>query len=193
MTSPTGERRADAERNVAAILDAAVDLLTDRPGASMADVARAAGVVRATLYGHFPSRAELLEAVVGRALAEADEAIAAARPDDGPAPEALARLVRATWPVVHRHRRISEAVSDTMGDAELQRRHAPVLDRMRALIERGQGEGAFRADLTAEWLAACLIGLMHTARDEVNEGRMTAEAAGDALMATARALLSSKP
>ena len=187
----TGERRADAERNVAAILDAAVDLLADDPGASMAEVARRAGVVRATLYAHFPSRAELLEAVVTRALGQAQSEMDAARPQDGPAGEALARLVAATWPVINRHRRIAEAVAGTMGNADLQRRHAPIVDRMRELIRRGQKDGVFRADLSADWLAACVIGLMHTGRDEVNEGRMTAAEASEALVSTVLALLSS--
>ena len=189
----TGERRADAERNITAILDAAVDLISERPDASMADVARAAGVVRATLYGHFPSRADLLDAVVSRALAEARQAIDAVHPADGPAPDAMDRLVRAAWPVASRHRRISEAVVDTMGNAQLQRRHAPIVEQVRALVERGQAAGTFRTDLGAEWLAASVIGLMHAARDEINEGRMTADEAGDALVATTRPLLSSKP
>ncbi len=41
-------RRADAERSVARILDAAVDALASDPEVSMAEIARRAGVVRAT-------------------------------------------------------------------------------------------------------------------------------------------------
>lgn len=55
-SAPPAERRrrADAERNVARILDAAIDALAGDPEASMAEIARRAGVVRATVYVAHP-------------------------------------------------------------------------------------------------------------------------------------------
>ena len=61
--APGRERRADARRNIAAILDAALLCLARDPDASIADIAQAAGVGRVTLYGHFKSRADLIDAV----------------------------------------------------------------------------------------------------------------------------------
>src|SRR5919112_4662156 len=90
-------RRADAERSIARILDAAVDALGEDPDASMSAIARRAGVVRATIYVHFPTREALLDAVTERALGEVAAAIARAEPDRGPPGEALARVVGATW------------------------------------------------------------------------------------------------
>jgi AcrR family transcriptional regulator len=90
-------RRADAERSIARILDAAVDALGDDPEASMAEIARRAGVVRATVYVHFPTREALLEAVTERALAETAAVIAAAEPEHGEPADALARVVSAAW------------------------------------------------------------------------------------------------
>ena len=55
-TRPARPQRADARRNVAAILDAAVLCLTRNPDASIADIAEAAGVGRVTVYGHFKTR-----------------------------------------------------------------------------------------------------------------------------------------
>src|SRR3954452_13933676 len=86
-------RRADAERSVARILDAAVEALASDPDASMSAIARRAGVVRATIYVHFPTREALLEAVTHRAVAEVAHVIDAARPPDGAPAEALARVV----------------------------------------------------------------------------------------------------
>src|SRR6266540_3951440 len=93
----TRRRRSDAERSVARILDAAVDALASDPEASMAEVARRAGVVRATIYVHFPTREALIEAVTARAIAEATEVIAAAEPERGDPAEALRRVVASAW------------------------------------------------------------------------------------------------
>jgi TetR/AcrR family transcriptional regulator, mexCD-oprJ operon repressor len=79
-------RRADAERSIARILDAAVDALGEDQEASMAEIARRAGVVRATIYVHFPTREALLEAVTERALAETVAVINNAEPDRGDPP-----------------------------------------------------------------------------------------------------------
>ena len=56
------QRRA-AERNRAAILDAAHELLAASPTASMNEVATRAGVGAGTLYRHFPTREDLILAV----------------------------------------------------------------------------------------------------------------------------------
>src|SRR5215203_5375493 len=86
-------RRADAERSVARILDAALDAVASDPEASMAEIARRAGVVRATIYVHFPTREALLEAVTRRAITEVTDVIEAAEPGHGDAADALQRVV----------------------------------------------------------------------------------------------------
>ena len=67
-------RRADAEQNVTAILQAATKVLSAQPEASVEDIARAAGVSRQTVYAHFPSRETLLNAVIEQATAEVSAA-----------------------------------------------------------------------------------------------------------------------
>ena len=74
-------RRSDADRSVQAILEAALEALASDPDASMAEIARRAGVVRATIYAHFPTREALLDAVMEHAVAQVAEATAAAEPD----------------------------------------------------------------------------------------------------------------
>jgi len=66
------------------------------------------------------------------------------------------------------------------------------MDRVQKLLERGQAEGAFRDDLPADWLVATVFGLIHTARDEANAGRLDPENASAVLQATIGAALHSK-
>jgi AcrR family transcriptional regulator len=59
-------RRQDAQRNRLAIIQAAVDMMSDlRSLGLMPEIARRAGVGQATLYRHFPDRNALADAVIG--------------------------------------------------------------------------------------------------------------------------------
>lgn len=130
-TTRARRRRAHAERSIAVILDAAVEALASDPQASMAEIARRAGVVRATLYVHFPTPEALLEGVTQRSIAEA-----------------LQRVLIAAWRHLARYQALV-AINTQLPPAELRRRHRPVLALLQPLIERGQRTGAFRADLPA--------------------------------------------
>jgi AcrR family transcriptional regulator len=175
-------RRADAERSIAAILDAAIELLAERPDASIGDIAAAAGVVRQTVYAHYDSRAALLSAVAARALARTLAAIDAAAPETGPPAEALERLTEAWWHTVARHARVLQALGPAFATSEeVHDFHAPILERVERLIERGQQAGDFDRELPVAWVAAAFLGLMHTAAEAVAAGRLTHDEADHAL------------
>ena len=177
-------RRADAERSIARILDAAVDALAGDPDASMAEIARRAGVVRATIYVHFPTREALLDAVTHRALTEAAAAIEAAQPDRGGPNEALARVVQSTWRTLGRYHALVAINTQQHGHAELQAKHHGVLAVLQPLIERGQRDGHFRADVPAAWHLSMLLALMHAASGELRAGSVTDADAERALIDT---------
>jgi AcrR family transcriptional regulator len=177
-------RRADAERSIARILDAAVDALGDDQEASMAEIARRAGVVRATIYVHFPTREALLDAVTERALAEAAAVIAEAEAERGEPADALARVVSAAWRKLGRYHALVAINTSTQTPEQLHRRHGPVLGALLPLIERGQASGAFRADVAAGWHLAMLMALTHAASAELRAGRVPEDEAEAALVAT---------
>jgi TetR/AcrR family transcriptional repressor of mexCD-oprJ operon len=177
-------RRADAQRSITRILDAAVDALAGDPDASMTEIARQAGVVRATIYVHFPTREALLEAVTHRAIAEVAHVIDTAEPHRGDPSEALARVVAASWRTLGRYHALVALNTHQHGHEELRHRHSSVLAQLQPLIERGQADGSFRSDVTAAWHLSMLLALIHAASGELGAGRVEQADAEPALVAT---------
>jgi TetR/AcrR family transcriptional repressor of mexCD-oprJ operon len=183
-------RRLDADRSVAAILAAALDALAGDPDASMAEIARRAGVVRATIYVHFPSRESLLDTVMEHAVAEVAQATSDAEPQRGEPKEALERVLRATWQKLDRFQALLAINTSRLSPEELHRRHLPVLTQFAPLIERGQEDGAFRSDLPVSWHLAVIRAIAHTASFELQAGRIAEADVEAAMLTTALAAIS---
>jgi TetR/AcrR family transcriptional regulator, mexCD-oprJ operon repressor len=189
----TDHRRAIAERNVEAILDAAEALLERRAQPSIAAVANQAGVSRVTVYAHFATREDLLEAVVERAVQHANVALQAARPDHGPPLDALDRLIAAGWRELEHNRAIAQAAAEQLSPAALTRAHQAAHHRIGELVQRGRDEGAFRTDLPTDWLVTTTLALIHACGDEVRAGRIDPASAPHILTTTIRDLLTAPP
>jgi AcrR family transcriptional regulator len=166
-------RRSDADRSVAAILAAALEALAGDPDASMAEIARRAGVVRATIYVHFPTRESLLDAVMEHAVAEVAEATRAAEPTRGAPKEALERVLLATWVKLSNFHALLAINTARLSAKELHRRHLPVMTLFVPLIERGQKDGVLRSDVPVSWHLAVIRSLVHAASAELQSGRLT--------------------
>ncbi|PLW65843.1 TetR family transcriptional regulator [Streptomyces sp. SCUT-3] len=183
MTSfPARNRRADARRSRTAILDAAARVLNADPDAGLEAIATAAGVTRQTVYAHFPSREQLLIAVVDRLTQEAVAAMDAAEPDAGPAADALLRLLDASAGTLRRFpvllRKISSLPVGPQADHD---RHTPVADRIKRVVQRGRQAGEFDDRLPLDWLVTATIRLAHAASEERDAGRLSGDEAEDAL------------
>ena len=165
MPEPVDHRRATAERNAAAILDATERILAAGATLNMAGVASEAKVSRPTLYAHFANVVALVEAAVERAVAASLTAFEAARPEDGPADAALQRVLVASWGEIARQDGVARAAAEHLSSGRLHAKHAPIVERLLQLIARGQAEGTIRADLPAEWLVRSILALTHAADD----------------------------
>jgi AcrR family transcriptional regulator len=180
-------RRSDADRSVQAILEAAPEVLAGDPDASMAEIARRAGVVRATIYAHFPTRESLLDAVMEHAVAQVAEAAASAEPTRGEPQDALERVLRATWRKLDLFHALLAINTARLSVEELRRRHQPVMSQLAPLIERGQKAGVFRRDVPAEWHLAVLRAIVHAASAELRSGRLTEAMVEQTMLTTALA------
>lgn len=174
-------RRADAIRNQAAIAAAAMHVLAAQPGASMAEIAEASGLGRATLYRHFRTRADLVRAIQRQALEAAGDAIAACNLDRHPAPLALRRAVQALVGVGDRYRVLGREVSL---DPRLLEQQKTVAGPLLETIRRGQESGQLRGDLPAAWVLASMSNLLVLALREIGAGRLDADVAVEIVSAT---------
>jgi AcrR family transcriptional regulator len=166
------------ERTSAAILDAAARVLSRRPDAAMADIADAAGVGRATLYRHFPTRESLLTGVADGAVTDLVDAIDAARLDELPADRAIARLAAVFLRTGAKYAALAGLVDDCV-DADA--KHL-VTDPLHALFDRGMRDGTLRNDLPQDALEEMYGALIERALSLTTAGTMTPEQAADAVV-----------
>jgi TetR/AcrR family transcriptional repressor of mexCD-oprJ operon len=175
-------------RNAERILDAAVDTIADDPAASLEQIATNAGVSRPTLYAHFANRDALMDELTRRSAREVAARIRAARPDEGAAEQALARVVAAAWATIGRYRGLV-VINRRLPPEQLRAHTAPAVSLLRGLILRGQREHRFDPELSPDWLLTVLIELIHTAARQVSAGAMDSADAEAALLRTADAVL----
>jgi AcrR family transcriptional regulator len=153
------------------VLRSAAALLTRKSTATMDEVAKAAGISRATLHRHFAGRDALVRALEALGIEECEAALDAARLDDGPAGEAVRRLVREIEPAagllafLYTENQLFEGEEQHQGWARID-------DRIATLFRRGQASGEFRIDLTPAWLTEALYGLLASGAWAVAEGRV---------------------
>ncbi|MFI2431080.1 TetR/AcrR family transcriptional regulator [Streptomyces sp. NPDC018693] len=184
-TGPTS--RADANRR--RILDVALAELLRDPDASMDQIARAAGVVRRTVYGHFPSREALIGTLVDEAVAVLATAHAAGREGvDDPA-EAVARSVLSVWEIADRYRLLVALAQRTVTVQGIRERLTPVRENSVRLLQRGLDEGVFASPLPAPALAyvheQIVFALMEAVNDELLDTREAGRSAAVTVLTAA--------
>jgi AcrR family transcriptional regulator len=151
--------RADAARNAERILVAARKVYADvGPDASTEAIARCAGVGERTLYRRFPTKGDLLRAVLEHVAEDLSPAIERAREGDDPV-RGIAELLEAAISLAARDHNVLAAA----------RRAGPLTDDFPAplyevLVEltgRAQRAGLISADIVAEDLPR-IIAMLHS-------------------------------
>ncbi|MFD8146964.1 TetR/AcrR family transcriptional regulator [Streptomyces sp. NPDC059708] len=156
------------------VLRDAAALLSRKSTATMDEVARAAGIGRATLHRHFAGRDALVRALEELGIRCFEVAFDRARLDEGTAVEALRRLVAESEADAQL---LAFLVTENQlfeGD-QVNEGWARLDARVSALFRRGQQEGDIRIDLSPAWLTEALYGLIGTCAWAVMDGRVAAK------------------
>lgn len=178
MTAMTTGHSSRADANRRRILDVALTELLRDPDASMDRIARAAGVVRRTVYGHFPSREALVSTLVDGAVEAVAAADAAGREGTEDLAQALAGSVLAVWEVADRYRILVALAQRSVTVQGIRERLAPVRAASTELLQRGLDEGVFVSPLPAPALAYVHEQMLFAVMEAVNDGLLAAEEAG---------------
>ena len=178
VTSPDQQVRAprrDAAENRAALLDAAKTVLQGDPAASLETIASAAGLSRRAVYGHFPSRDDLVREVVTAGAAR----VAAAMPTTSdlaelPPAARIAAIAVALWSEVSHVRSMAAvAVRDPFIES-VATEFAPVRAQVRQACAVGIAEGTMRDDVSPDALGrlvedACIAVLDEATRSGTSD------------------------
>jgi AcrR family transcriptional regulator len=146
------------------ILDVALEVLGENPDAGMGDVAAAAGVVRRTVYGHFPSRLDLIRTLTERAVTEMTAVLTEVNAAGAAADATWAEFVARVWPVAHRYRVLLALRRGEYGEA-IHSLLGPVDELLADLVQRGQDSDVFAQHLPAAILSQVAYGVVFAIAD----------------------------
>jgi AcrR family transcriptional regulator len=154
------------------ILDAAADVLSKRPDATLASIANAAGISRTTIFNKFPTRDALIEALGADALVRIGQVMEwLPYGDPGDVREAIARITHDLMPLAPRTTFLR--LVPGLGN-ELDQHWEQVMTPLAIYMATAQAHGLLRTDQPPRWLVASYIGLLFAAWDEISAGELGA-------------------
>ncbi|MFM9697395.1 TetR family transcriptional regulator [Streptomyces europaeiscabiei] len=174
MTKPVAREplRRNSRSNRARILATAREELGRNPDITLEELARAAGVVRRTLFGHFPGRAALLEALAEEAAETLRRTVETGPEPTESAERALAQFVFTMWPVGDRYRMLLALARRDLGSERVAEVLAPAREAAATILERGQRDGVFHSHLPPAVQSAGLEAMHVALLEAVNTGAL---------------------
>lgn len=159
--------RGDKDKTRAILLAVATQMLGERGfgGTSVDEIAEKAGVAKGTVYYHFRSKAELVDALIVEGLTPLAGLMTEAVGDTTGARESLHALVSAELVFIRDNRQFAKLLVRELWQEDRAWRETLLVIRERILtviqeqVERGMASGELRDDLDPHFAAASLFGL----------------------------------
>ena len=159
-------RRADAERNRRRLLDAATEMFCKHGlDVGVGEIAQQAGVGRGTLFRNFPTKEDLIAAIVVERINDSiTRGRAALESDDDPG-EALFALIDQSVNRSKVDRALFDALSDSwMANDEIRCGHVELIGVLEVLLRRAQEAGTVRSDVSAVDVVMMVKGVCEAVR-----------------------------
>ncbi|MGH3212355.1 MAG: TetR/AcrR family transcriptional regulator, partial [Trebonia sp.] len=147
------------------ILDVALEVLGQNPDAGMGEIASAAGVVRRTVYGHFPARTDLVRTLAQRAVNEIAAVLTEVNASERAAEAVWADFIARLWPLTRRYRVLLALRRGEYGE-EIHALLGPVDEILADLVQRGQDREEFGRHLPAGILSQVAYAAVFTIADD---------------------------
>jgi AcrR family transcriptional regulator len=169
---PARPMRADARRNYDRLLDAAKAAFAEHgTDAPLDDIAKRAGVGSGTLYRHFPTRMDLIEAVFVQRISNL--VVRAADLADGPDPEgSLLTFLRLIIEQSSSYRGLASALMVALhekGSQIARSCHTMVYNSGGRLLDRAKQAGVVRADVDLRDLLKLVNGIALATEKDADE------------------------
>jgi AcrR family transcriptional regulator len=159
------------------ILDVALEVLGENADAGMGEIAAAAGVVRRTVYGHFPTRSDLVGTLTERAVGEMMAVLTEVEASEVAADAAWAEFIARLWPLMGRYRVLLSLRRGEHG-AAIHAVLGPLDARLADLVHRGQDSRVFGRHLPAGILSQVAYAAVFSIADhDLSHGNLDADAA----------------
>jgi AcrR family transcriptional regulator len=151
------------------ILDVALEVLGQNPDAGMGDIASAAGVVRRTVYGYFPTRTDLVRTLAQRAVGEIAAVLDEVNAPDAAADTMWVDFLARLWPLTHRYRVLLALRRGEYGQ-EIHALLGPVDKILADLVKKGQDSEVFGRHLPADILSQLAYAAVFAIADNNRSG-----------------------
>lgn len=172
MTGPVSARRprADAQRNRERIIEAAIDAFREGGlDVSVAEIARRAGVGSGTLFRNFPTKNDLVHAIVELRMEQWQKTIESSL-EAGDARAGFDAFFAAAVAWNYHDRGMLEAFKGgIMDDPDLHDCKCAAMDRTGVLVARVKQAGMLREEISTEDVYALAAGAAESAKMSVQE------------------------
>ncbi|WP_106769663.1 TetR/AcrR family transcriptional regulator [Paenibacillus faecalis] len=176
-------RSAMKEARLNAILDAATEILVEKPTASLNEIAAYAGIGIATLHRYIESREQLMLQLGLRAVQVVGETINRIPMDEDHIENFIPELVEALIPLGDKiYFLVNEAslnCSSEMTEAE-----ENMKEPLRRAIQLLQQKGHLRQDMSSEWILNVMYWLFFATWQQVQEGVIARKSAASLVLET---------
>ncbi|UHA73498.1 TetR/AcrR family transcriptional regulator [Paenibacillus sp. 481] len=169
-------RTATKEARLNAILDAATELLVEKPTASLNEIADCAGIGIATLHRYIESREQLMLQLGLRATNVVGETVSQIRLDEENDESYIKALIEVLIPLGDKIYFLTHETS-LYFSAEMIAAEEKVKEPIRQAIKSLQLTGYFRQDMSSDWILEVLYSLLILTWQQVQQGHIAKKVA----------------